>query len=46
MYVYEIEDTTDGCIAFRSDKSPYTWYEWIYSFTDSCGHHFYKERVE
>lgn len=42
MYVYEIGDTTDECIAFRSDCSPETWYGWKYSFTDDAGHHFYK----
>ncbi|MCM1232304.1 MAG: cell wall hydrolase [Clostridium sp.] len=42
MYAYEIEDTTDGCIAFRSDKRPEIWYGWTYSFTDEAGHHFYK----
>lgn len=42
MYVYEIGDTTDGCVAFRSDKCPVTWYDWKYMFTDDAGHHFYK----
>lgn len=42
MYAYEIEDTTDGCVAFRSDKCPETWYGWKYTFTDDAGHHFYK----
>lgn len=46
MYAYEIEDTTGGCVAFRSDKKPDTWYGWVYSFTDNCGHHFYKEKKE
>lgn len=44
MYAYEIEDTTGGCVAFRSDQKPDTWYGWVYSFTDNCGHHFYKEK--
>ena len=43
MYAFEIEDTTHGCIAFRSDKNPETWYCWNYTFTDPAGHHFYKE---
>lgn len=42
MYSFEIEDTTDGCIAFRSDKNPDEWYGWNYSFTDDIRHHFYK----
>lgn len=42
MYVYEIGDTTDGCVAFRSDKCPATWYNWDYMFTDDAGHNFYK----
>lgn len=44
MYAYEIEDTTGGCVAFRSDQKPDIWHGWGYSFTDSCGHHFYKEK--
>lgn len=43
MYVYEIGDTTDGCIAFRSDRSPETWYGWKRMFTDEAGHHYYKK---
>ena len=46
MYVYEIGDTTDGCVAFRSDEKPDTWCGWQYSFTDLCGHNFYKERSD
>lgn len=42
MYVYEIGDTTDGCIAFRSDQCPQEWYGWKYMFTDNVGHNFYK----
>jgi hypothetical protein len=42
-YAFEIEDTTDGCIAFRSDKKPDKWGSWIYSFSDNAIHHFYKE---
>lgn len=42
MYVYEIGDTTVGCVAFRSDKCPMEWYNWEYMFTDDVGHNFYK----
>lgn len=42
MYVYEIGDTTDGCVAFRSDQRPTKWYGWQYVFTDEVGHNFYK----
>lgn len=42
-YAFSIKDTTEGCIAFRSDKRPDTWYGWEYQFTDESGHHFYKE---
>ena len=40
-YAYMIEDTTDGCIAFRSDSCPKTWGKWKYKFTDNVGHNFY-----
>ena len=42
-YAFEIGDTTDGCIAFRSDKKPNKWGKWEYSFSDNAVHHFYKE---
>lgn len=42
-YAFSIEDTTGGCIAFRSDDKPDTWYDWGYQFTDDAEHHFYKE---
>ena len=42
MYVYEIEDTTDGCVAFRSGKTPKKWYDWNLAFVDESGHGFYK----
>lgn len=42
MYVYEIGDTTDGCVAFRSDRCPMKWHNWVYVFTDDAGHNFYK----
>ena len=41
-YAFMIEDTTNGCIAFRSDCSPDTWYGWTKQFTDESGHTFYK----
>lgn len=41
-YAYQIEDTTNGCIGFRSDVKIEKWYEWGYAFTDEAGHHFYK----
>ena len=42
-YAYEIGDTTDGCIAFRSDRKPEKWGKWVYRFSDSAVHHFYSE---
>lgn len=42
MYVYEIGDTTDGCVAFRSDQHPMKWYSLGYVFTDDAGHYFYR----
>ena len=49
MYAYEIEDTTDGCIAFRSGEKPEIWYidktktkYWTRQFIDDAGHGFYK----
>lgn len=45
-YAYEIADTTDGCVGFHSNKKTNTFNGWEYSFTDSIGHHFYKERME
>lgn len=45
-YAFEIEDTTDGCIAFRSDRQPTKWGNWEYSFSDGAVHHFYKEATD
>lgn len=45
-YAFEIEDTTNGCIAFRSDKKVETWGEWEYVFSDNATHHFYCEEGE
>ena len=41
-YAFMIEDTTNGCIAFRSDCSPNEWNGWTKQFTDDSGHTFYK----
>ena len=41
-YAFMIEDTTNGCIAFRSDCSPNEWNGWTKQFTDESGHTFYK----
>ena len=41
-YAFMIEDTTNGCIAFRSDCSPNAWNGWTKQFTDESGHTFYK----
>ena len=41
-YAYEFGDTTNGCMAFRSDICPDTWRKWTYQFTDEAGHNFYK----
>ena len=41
-YAFMIEDTTDGCIAFRSDKkAPDKWNKWIKVYFDGA-HYFYK----
>lgn len=40
-YAY-YEDTTNGCIAFRSNSSPNEWSGWTKQFTDKSGHTFYK----
>lgn len=45
-YAFQIEDTTNGCIAFRSDEKPDEWYGWEYAFIDDAGHHFYREKEE
>ena len=42
LYAYMIKDTTNGCIAFRSDCSPNEWNGWTKQFTDESGHTFYK----
>lgn len=40
-YAFEIRDTTDGAIGFRSDKKIENWNKWDYSFYDGA-HWFYK----
>lgn len=40
-YAFEIEDTTGGCVAFRSDYNPEKWCKWGYIFQDDA-HYFYK----
>lgn len=45
-YAFQIEDTTNGCIAFRSGEKPDEWYGWEYAFIDDAGHHFYREKEE
>lgn len=40
-YSFEIEDTTGGCVAFRSDEKVSKWGSWTYQFSDGA-HYFYK----
>lgn len=40
-YAFEVEDTTNGCIGFRSDVCPKVWNGWKYQFSDGK-HYFYK----
>lgn len=43
-YAYMIEDTTNGCVAFRSGLSeqiPHKWGKWELQFIDEVGHGFY-----
>lgn len=40
-YVFLFGDTTNGCMAFRSDIKPAKWYGWTYQFRDQA-HYFYK----
>lgn len=41
-YSFEIEDTTNGCIAFHSNEKRDKFNGWNYMFTDEIGHHFFK----
>lgn len=45
-YAYQIEDTTGGCIAFRSGELPKEWLKWVLVFIDDAGHGFYKFKEE
>lgn len=45
-YAYQIEDTTGGCIAFRSGELPKEWLKWVLVFVDDAGHGFYKFKEE
>ena len=42
MYTYELGDTTNGCVAFRSKQHPEKWYDWKLQFVDEAGHGLYK----
>ncbi len=43
QYAFEIQDTTDGCVGFRSDDNPpEEWNGWKRMFQDISGHWFYK----
>lgn len=49
--VYKYGDTTNGCIAYRSDNPPEYWspspyHTWVRQFIDAVGHGFYKEITE
>lgn len=41
IFAFEVKDTTDGCIAFRSDKKADNWHGWEYVMYDGA-HWFYK----
>jgi hypothetical protein len=40
-YVFDIGDTTNGCIAFHSNAKRNKFNNWDYAFTDELGHNFY-----
>lgn len=42
MYVFEIEDTTDGCLSFNNGSKKEKFSGRSYVFSDSSGHHFYR----
>ena len=44
--VYKYGDTTNGCMAYRSDEYPQNWYSWELQFVDDVGHGFYKEKID
>ena len=41
IFAFEVRDTTNGCIAFRSDKKVDNWHGWEYVMYDGA-HWFYK----
>ena len=41
-YAYQIGDTTNGCVAFRSGNKPNSWIGLNLQFVDEVGHGFYK----
>lgn len=45
-YAFEIVDNTNGCLAFHSNNKTNKFCGLTYAFTDSIGHHFYKEETE
>lgn len=45
-YAFEIEDTTNKSIGFKSGTKLKKWNGWDYQFTDNVGHHFYKKGGE
>lgn len=44
-FAFEVRDTTDGCISFRSDKKVDNWHGWEYAMYDGA-HWFYKVKEE
>lgn len=44
-FAFEVKDTTDGCIAFRSDVKVDDWNSWEYAMYDGA-HWFYKIKEE
>lgn len=45
IFAFEVKDTTDGCVAFRSDKKVDNWHAWEYAMYDGA-HWFYKNKEE
>lgn len=44
-FAFEVRDTTNGCISFRSDKRVDNWHGWKYVMYDGA-HWFYKNKEE
>lgn len=44
-FAFEVRDTTNGCISFRSDKRVDIWHGWEYAMYDGA-HWFYKVKEE